>query len=130
MQITNFKDTKVEGTINCDRDGLLYTSIPQNGNWTVTVDGKEADVVLVGDAMIGVKLTKGTHELRFVYKNKAFTMGLLIVLACFAVFMTIVGIVYYPQYQPKLVKLKAWIEEKKNPQAKKSAGKNQKKNKK
>ena len=130
MQITNFKDTKVEGTINCDRDGLLYTSIPQNGNWTVTVDGKEADVVLVGDAMIGVKLTKGTHELRFVYKNKAFTMGLLIGLACFAVFMTIVGIVYYPQYQPKLIKLKAWIEEKKNPQAKKSAGKNQKKNKK
>ena len=130
MQITKFKDTKVEGTINCDRDGLLYTSIPQNGNWSVTVDGKEAEIILVGNAMVGVELTKGTHEIRFVYKNKAFTTGLLIGLACFAVFMTIVGVVYYPQYQPKLVQLKAWIEEKKNPQAKKNTGKNQKKKKK
>lgn len=124
LELTSFEDTKVEGTINCDRDGLLYTSIPQNGNWTVTVDGKEAEIKLVGDAMISVELTKGQHEVRFVYKNKAFITGLLISLACFAVFMTIVGIVYYPQYQPKLVQLKAWWEERKNPQPKKNKGKN------
>ena len=129
LQLTSFKDTKVEGIINCDRDGLLYTSIPQNGNWSVTVDGEEVEPVLVGDAMIGVALTKGNHEIRFVYKNKAFTTGLLVALICFAVFMTIVAIVYYPQYQPKLVQLKAWWENRKNPQPKKHSGKKNQKRK-
>ena len=122
LQLTKFEDTKVEGVITCDRDGLLYTSIPQNGNWFVTVDGKKVETVEVGDAMIGVHLTKGTHEIRFVYKNKAFTMGLLAAIACFAVFMSIVAVVYYPKYQPKLVQLKAWWNDRKNgkkPQQKK-----------
>ena len=47
-----------EGTIDCDRDGLLYTSVPQNGNWSVKVDGKPAEIKLVGDCMVAVNLTQ------------------------------------------------------------------------
>ena len=31
LELTQFENTYVEGTIQCDRDGILYTSIPQNG---------------------------------------------------------------------------------------------------
>ena len=41
LELTTFKTTLVEGIIDCNRDGLLYTSIPQNGNWKVLVDGEE-----------------------------------------------------------------------------------------
>ena len=96
LQLTEFSNTKVAGTITCDRDGLLYTSIPQNGeNWTVTVDGKEADIVLVGDVMIGVQLTEGQHEIRFTYRNSAFTTGLLLSLGCFVIFAAIIYVVYF-----------------------------------
>ena len=88
LQLTEFSNTKISGTINCDRDGLLYTSIPQNGeNWSVYVDGAPADVVLVGDVMVGVELREGTHELVFVYNNEAYNSGLKISLVCFGLFL-------------------------------------------
>ena len=86
LELTRFGNTRVEGTIRCDRDGLLYTSIPQNGNWTVTVDGEEAEVVLTGDVMMGVMLTEGEHEVLFRYRNKAFAWGWKISLLSGAIF--------------------------------------------
>ena len=78
LELTDFSTTRLSGTINCDRDGLLYTSIPQNGNWHVYVDGKEAETVLVGEAMTAVYLEEGYHDIIFRYRNPAFTLGCVI----------------------------------------------------
>ena len=86
LELTEFTNTKVEGTIVCDRDGLLYTSIPQNGNWYAKVDGEEAKVLTVGQAMCAVLLTEGEHEVCFYYHNAAFSLGWKITLACAAIF--------------------------------------------
>ncbi len=91
LDLTAFSNTRIEGIIHCDRDGLLYTSIPQNGsNWTVFVDGHSVDPVLVGDAMLGVELTEGTHTVTFVYQNDAYELGFVIYMLCFAVFALLV----------------------------------------
>ena len=86
LELTEFSNTRVSGTIECDRNGLLYTSIPQNGNWFVEVDGQAAEVVLTGDVMVGVMLTEGSHELTFTYRNEAFSLGWKVSLACLAIF--------------------------------------------
>ena len=78
LELTDFSTTRHSGTINCDRNGLLYTSIPQNGNWHVYVDGKEAETVLVGEAMTAVYLEEGYHDIIFRYRNPAFTLGCVI----------------------------------------------------
>ena len=93
--VTSFKTTRVEGTIDCDRDGLMYTSIPQDGNWSVTVDGEPAEITLIGNAMIGVKLTEGSHSVVFDYHNAAFSLGWKVSLACLAAFL-VIGMVFYP----------------------------------
>ena len=90
LELTEFSSTEVAGTIQCDRDGLLYTSIPQNGNWYVEVDGEPAEAVAVGEAMTSVMLTEGTHEVRFFYRNEAFALGWKISLVCLAVFALLV----------------------------------------
>ena len=95
LELTEFETTYVAGTINCDRDGLLYTSIPQNGNWSVRVDGEEAEVVLTGNVMVGVLLTEGEHEVEFVYRNAAFAWGWKISLLCAAIF----GALTYKEYK-------------------------------
>ena len=87
LELTTFKNTKVEGTINCNRDGVLYTSIPQDGNLSATVDGKPAQITLVGGAMIGVILPEGEHTVTFTYHNKAFSLGLKITLICAVIFL-------------------------------------------
>lgn len=90
LKLTEFSTTRVEGTISCNRDGLLYTSIPYDGNWTATVDGKDADIILVGDAMVALDLTQGDHEIVFTYHNSAFSMGWKISLGCLAVFIALI----------------------------------------
>ena len=87
LELTTFENTLVEGNVSCDRDGLLYTSIPQNGNWSVKVDGEPAEISLVGDAMIGVLLTEGDHEVTFTYHNAAFSLGWKISAVCALLFV-------------------------------------------
>ena len=84
LELTTFENTYVAGSIYCDRDGLLYTSIPQNGNWSVLVDGRPAQISLVGNVMIGVPLTEGVHRVEFIYRNTSFIVGCVISVACLA----------------------------------------------
>ena len=86
LELTTFESSYVKGLIDCDRDGLLYASIPQNGNWEVKVDGQKAEIHLVGDCMVGVSLTKGQHVVEYTYRNEAFALGWKISLLCMAIF--------------------------------------------
>ena len=95
MEVTSFENTRVEGNITCEEAGLMYTSIPQDGNWSVTVDGQPAEITLIGNVMIGVKLTAGSHNVVFSYHNRAFSLGWKISLGCAAVFAVIV-LAFYP----------------------------------
>ena len=86
LQLTAFESSYVKGIIDCDRDGLLYASIPQNGNWKVTVDGEPVETELVGDCMVAIRLTQGKHLVEYRYRNGAFALGWKISLLCAAVF--------------------------------------------
>ena len=86
LELTTFESTYVKGMIDCDRDGLLYASIPQNGNWEVKVDGKPAEIRLVGECMVGVMLAEGRHLVEYTYRNGAFALGWKISLVCALVF--------------------------------------------
>lgn len=77
LTITDFSNTYVCGTIS-GNGGLMYTSIPQDGNWTAYVDGKKAEPVLIGNCMIALHLEAGSHTIEFRYRNKAFTLGCII----------------------------------------------------
>ncbi len=98
LELTTFKNTYVEGNIHCDRDGVLYTSIPQNGNWIATVDGEPVETVMIGDAMVGVLVTKGYHNVAFTYRNNAFRLGWKISLGCLLIFLG-VYVLYYKPFQ-------------------------------
>ncbi|MBQ4641194.1 MAG: YfhO family protein [Oscillospiraceae bacterium] len=97
LELTEFRSTYVAGTIDCDRDGVLYTSIPQNGNWHATVDGKPAEIVLIGNAMCGLLLSEGQHEIEFTYHNSAFSLGLKISALCLAILVALYFVIYRPK---------------------------------
>lgn len=102
LELTKFENTFVEGKITCNRDGLLYTSIPQNGSWIASVDGQPAEIKLVGDCMVAVELTEGEHTVSFTYRNEAFSLGWKSSLGCGAVFLMLVQIVYKPDWKKYL----------------------------
>ena len=101
LKITSFRQTRVEGTIDCDRDGLFYTSVPQNGNWHLYVDGEEAEITLVGDCMISTHMTQGTHTVTLRYQNKAFSIGWKISLLCAALFGVCTYLAYKPEWEKR-----------------------------
>ena len=103
LDITDFSTTRINGTINCNRDGIMYTSIPYDGNWVAFVDGEEAEPILVGDCMIALKLTKGNHEISFRYNNKSFNLGLVVSVLCLLVFL---GCIFCPNLLKKFKKTK------------------------
>ena len=77
-------DTRLSGTISTppDEDGLLYTSIPFDTGWQVTVDGKRVrteDYVAVGDgAFLAIPLLAGDHEVTFRFVPPGLRGGLMI----------------------------------------------------
>lgn len=104
LELTEATATCVSGTIDCDRDGLLYTSIPSDGGWHVYVDGEEAEPILVGDVMLSLPLTEGTHTVEFRYRNDAFSLGWKIAAICLLLFALTAPMYYHKRKKGRFEK--------------------------
>ncbi len=83
LELTEFSSTYIKGTIDCNRYGLLYTSVPQDGNWVVYVDGEKVEETrVVAGAMLAFEVFDGIHTIEIKYQNTSFIIGLGISLAC------------------------------------------------
>ena len=79
LNIDSFTDTEITGTLNASEDGIIYTSIPYDEGWKITLDGKEVakdDIVAIGDALLGVKVSAGSHSVKFKYTPRGMMLGL------------------------------------------------------
>ena len=79
MDVKEFTDTKISGTVSVKENGILYTSIPYDTGWKVTVDGEALDkeeLIALGDALLGINLGKGTHTVEFEYTPQGLTIGI------------------------------------------------------
>ena len=72
----------LSGTITADRDGELVITIPYDKNWTCQVDGAVVEADCIGEALMGLSLTKGEHEIRLSYMPDGMITGLLVSLVC------------------------------------------------
>ena len=89
LDLETFSGTYFSGTVKCDRNGVLYTSIPQDGNWVAMVDGERAEIVKIGGAMVGLLLSEGEHTVHLMYRNYDFLIGCGISILAAGVFMVI-----------------------------------------
>lgn len=74
--IESFDDTLIKGKIKANDDGLMYTSIPYDKGWSVTVDGKEIETVAFKDALLAVPLTAGEHTIELSYRSQGLKFGI------------------------------------------------------
>jgi uncharacterized membrane protein YfhO len=82
----SISDTSVEGSITVTEAGRLVFSIPADEGWTLYVDGKETGIEPLSDALIGVSLTEGEHEISLKYKAPGLKTGALGSAAALALF--------------------------------------------
>ncbi len=94
LSATKVTDSSLKGTINTDTAGILYTSIPYEKGWHAVVDGKEVDIVAIGDAMCSIYLPAGEHTVKFYFVPQGFVIGtaaFLIALALFVMMCVFTG---------------------------------------
>ena len=94
LQITEFSDTEIIGTVNASAAGTMVTTIPYDAGWTVTVDGEEvavypldiADPVEYGakdtsretGAWLGFDIPAGAHTVEITFRTKGLIPGILL----------------------------------------------------
>lgn len=78
LEVSSYDSTSLSGHIDVKEDGLMFMSIPYAEGWTATVDGKPAEIVSVQDALMGIKLVKGSHDVTIKYTPAGFKEGILI----------------------------------------------------
>ena len=66
----------IRGTITAPDGMALMTSIPADEGWTLRIDGRETDIVPIGEgALIGALLPAGTHEIDLQWTLPGFDLG-------------------------------------------------------
>ena len=76
LENVRVQGSTLSGTISADRDGELIITIPYDRNWRCFVDGQPAEADCIGEALMGISLTEGDHEIRLSYMPDGMMPGL------------------------------------------------------
>lgn len=74
-KLTSWTDTSLEGSISCDQEGWLFTTIPYDTGWKVLVDGKEQETEKILDSFVSIRLTPGPHTVAMKYTPNGLIPG-------------------------------------------------------
>lgn len=102
LDVTKHEDDYLEGTCTADREGqVLFTTIPAENGWVVTVNGKTVETGKALDSMITIPLEVGENKITMKFSPDYFIFGILISL--FGVLITV--IIFLFEYKDgKLIK--------------------------
>ena len=69
IEYTKYKDNIIEGTINVEKNQLIFTSIPYDTNWKISIDGERVNAIRILDSLIGIEVRPGKHKIKMEYKS-------------------------------------------------------------
>ncbi len=87
LRIKRFKDTDILGSVEAKRDGIMFLSIPYEKGWSVYIDGKKAETFKLLQAVLGVRVPAGRHDIELKYTPEGFPLGVTISLLSFLLFV-------------------------------------------
>lgn len=117
LNVTYNRESDIKGSINLASGNMLYTSIPYDTGWSVYVDGNSVpkeNIVKIGDAMMGVKMDAGQHEIEFKYTPNGLIEGLalsvigLIIIICYEILRKKKKLIFSPEHVHNVDDLYKW----------------------
>ena len=86
-----WSETRFEGTLTAtDARKTVFTSIPYDANWRVTVDGEAVETYKLLDALVGFDVTPGEHTVVIRYVPRQLYLGLCITCAAALLLLIII----------------------------------------
>lgn len=90
-RLTSWTDNSLEGTITCEKNGVMMTSIPYDEGWSIRVDGVEQKPQKMLEAFMGVPLSSGSHTVTMTYRPQGIMSGWVITLLSGTLLLAIIG---------------------------------------
>ncbi len=90
MITTLVTDTEIEGVIRAEEAGVLYTSIPNDDGWQLTVDGEPQRLTSLDEALLAVRLEPGLHTVNLKFEAPGLDLGMKISFVCLGLFLVLV----------------------------------------
>lgn len=76
--ITKHTDTYLEGKVTAKENQVMFTSIPYENGWTIKVDGKKVEPVVLLDSLMGINVPEGTHTVTMRFLPDYFVKSIII----------------------------------------------------
>ncbi len=96
LNVSSYDSTSLNGSIDVTSDGLMLLTVPYSEGWSATVDGQPCSIVPVQDALMGIELTAGHHEISLSYAPKYFKAGLTITFISIALIAAVIFMEKHP----------------------------------
>ncbi len=84
--------TQIKGHVDALQDSHLVFSIPLEKGWSISVDGKPAEITALADAFVGVLVPAGHHEVVLRYVPEGLATGILVSLLGLGVFLILLAL--------------------------------------
>ena len=79
LKVSDYDGNSVKGTVESDKDGILFLSIPVHRCWDIYIDGEKAEPIEdMNLTFIGAYVPAGKHEVVLKYNNRFVKAGSLI----------------------------------------------------
>lgn len=89
MDIETCEDTNISGTIDVTEEGILYIAVPYSKGFTAYVDNEKAEIIKIGDTMMGIYLGEGSHKIELKYLTYGLIPGIIISILGVAIIIVI-----------------------------------------
>lgn len=80
LEITDWSARSIEGKITAEDGQVMLTSIPYEKGWTIKVDGKKVEPKKIANALVGVELTAGEHEISMKFTPNGWWSGVILLI--------------------------------------------------
>lgn len=101
FRVTDHTHKKIQGTINTEKDGVLFLSIPHDKGWHAKINGKEDTIHPISFGMSGIYLTKGQNTIELRYEIPYIKEGFVVSMVTVTVYITLV---YFSKQKKRLNK--------------------------
>lgn len=82
LNYTTYNDNEISGTIKVDKNQIIFTTIPYDDSWQITVDNQIVKPIIIQDSLLGIEVSEGKHSITLKYNNK-FTIPIIISITTF-----------------------------------------------
>jgi Bacterial membrane protein YfhO len=75
LSLTSFRETRITGSLNVDRDSVLLFQMPFDDGWHARVDDRSVPLVRADIGLLGVPLPAGLHSVELFYSPPFLYLG-------------------------------------------------------